>query len=156
MPEVDAAKIAALNDHARQTFQDCRVVVTRGIEAITDVQAILHQVRVFDQKRWHYLTQQYQCTKSQNQWCAIYCAIGCLFRPTQKHCVQHRKAAIDWLERFWPPFLFLLTLIQFYKMCRTLLRGKERRENISSLIYLLVVLSGESFPNKLRPCMLRK
>ena len=49
MPEVDAAKIAALNDHARQTFQDCRVVVTRGIEAITDVQAILHQVRVFDQ-----------------------------------------------------------------------------------------------------------
>ena len=49
MPEVDAAKIAALNDHARQTFQDCRVVVTRGIEAITDVQAILHQVQGFDQ-----------------------------------------------------------------------------------------------------------
>ena len=49
MPEVDAAKIAALNDHARQTFTGCRVVVTRGIEAITDVQAILHQVRVFDQ-----------------------------------------------------------------------------------------------------------
>ena len=49
MPEVDAAKIAALNDRARQTFQDCRVVVTRGIEAITDLQAILHQVRVFDQ-----------------------------------------------------------------------------------------------------------
>ena len=49
MPEVDAAKIAALNDQARQTFQDCRVIVTRGIEAITDVQAILHQVRVFDQ-----------------------------------------------------------------------------------------------------------
>ena len=49
MPEVDAAKIAALNDHARQTFTGCRVIVTRGIEAITDVQAILHQVRVFDQ-----------------------------------------------------------------------------------------------------------
>ena len=49
MPEVDAAKIAALNDQARRTFEDCRVVVTRGIEAITDVQAILHQVRVFDQ-----------------------------------------------------------------------------------------------------------
>ena len=49
MPEVDAAKIAALNYQARQTFQDCRVIVTRGIEAIKDVQAILHQVRVFDQ-----------------------------------------------------------------------------------------------------------
>jgi hypothetical protein len=49
MPEVDAAKIAALNDRARRTFEDCRVVVTRGIEAIKDVQAILHQVRVFDQ-----------------------------------------------------------------------------------------------------------
>ena len=60
------------------------------------------------QKRWHNLTQQYQRAKSQNQWCAIYCAIGCLFRHTQKHCVQHRKAAIDWLECFWPPFLFLL------------------------------------------------
>jgi hypothetical protein len=49
MPEVDAAKIAALNDHARRTFQDCRVIVTRGIEVITDVQAILHQVQGFDQ-----------------------------------------------------------------------------------------------------------
>ena len=47
------------------------------------------------QKRWHYLIQQYQRAKSQNLWCAIYCAIGCLFRPTQKHCVQHRKAAIE-------------------------------------------------------------
>ena len=49
MPEVDVTKIAALNDQARRTFTGCRVVVTRGIEAITDVQAILHQVRVFDQ-----------------------------------------------------------------------------------------------------------
>ena len=49
MPEVDVTKIAALNDQARQTFQYCRVVVTRGIGAIKDVQAILHQVRVFDQ-----------------------------------------------------------------------------------------------------------
>ena len=49
MPEVDVTKIAALNDQARQTFQDCRVVVTRGIEAIKDVQAILHQVQGFDQ-----------------------------------------------------------------------------------------------------------
>ena len=47
------------------------------------------------QKRWYNLTQQYQRAKSQNQWCAIYCAIGCHFRPTQKHCVQHRKAAIE-------------------------------------------------------------
>ena len=51
-----------------------------------------------NQKRWHYLTQQYQRAKSQKQWCAIYCAMRCLLRPTQKHCVQHRKAAIDWLE----------------------------------------------------------
>jgi hypothetical protein len=49
------------------------------------------------QKRWHYLTQQYQRIKSQKQWCAIYCAIGCHLRPTQKHCVQHREVAIDWL-----------------------------------------------------------
>ena len=61
MPEVDAAKIAALNDQARQTFQDCRVIVTRGIEAIKDVQAILHQVRVFD-----------QFTPSvESRWCAL-------------------------------------------------------------------------------------
>jgi hypothetical protein len=73
------------------------------------------------QKRWHYLTQQYQCTKSQNQWCAIYCAIGCHFRPTQKHCVQHRKAAIDWLERFWRPFLFLFALTEFSKIWGTVL-----------------------------------
>ena len=49
MPEVDVTKIAALNDQARQTFTGCRVVVTRGIEVITDVQAILHQVQGFDQ-----------------------------------------------------------------------------------------------------------
>ena len=49
MPEVDAAKIAALNDQARQTFQDCRVVVTRGIEALDNVPEVLDQVRVFDQ-----------------------------------------------------------------------------------------------------------
>jgi hypothetical protein len=61
MPEVDAAKIAALNDRARRTFEDCRVVVTRGIEAIKDVQAILHQVRVFD-----------QFTPSvESRWCAL-------------------------------------------------------------------------------------
>ena len=49
MPEVDAAKIAALNDHARQTFTGCRVVVTRGIEALDNVPEVLDQVRVFDQ-----------------------------------------------------------------------------------------------------------
>ena len=74
------------------------------------------------QKRWYYLTQQYQYIKSQKQWCAIYCAIGCLFRPIQKHCVQHRKAAIDWLECFWRPFLFLFALTEFSKINGTLLR----------------------------------
>ena len=49
MPEVDVTKIAALNDHARQTFTGCRVVVTRGIEALDNVPEVLDQVRVFDQ-----------------------------------------------------------------------------------------------------------
>lgn len=47
----DARKIAALNDYARQSLSDCRVVVTAGIQALGDVavQAILKQVQLFDQ-----------------------------------------------------------------------------------------------------------
>lgn len=43
-------KIAALNDHARQTFTGCRVLVTRGIQAFGEdaVTAILTQMRQFD------------------------------------------------------------------------------------------------------------
>jgi hypothetical protein len=48
MAEDNAAKIAALNDHARQTFSGCRVVVTRGIEALDNVPEVLKQVQVFD------------------------------------------------------------------------------------------------------------
>jgi hypothetical protein len=33
----DAAKIAALNDHARRTFMDCRVVITQGIQSLGEV-----------------------------------------------------------------------------------------------------------------------
>ena len=50
MAEIDAnaAKIAALNDRARQTFIGCRVVITQGIQAMPDVPNILDQVRWYD------------------------------------------------------------------------------------------------------------
>ena len=48
MPEVDAAKIRALNDHARQSFTGCRVVITQGVQAMSDVPSILDLVRWFD------------------------------------------------------------------------------------------------------------
>ena len=34
MPDVDAARIRALNDRARQSFTGCRVAITRGIAAL--------------------------------------------------------------------------------------------------------------------------
>lgn len=45
-----ASEIAALNDRARRTFTDCRVVITRGISALgaSDVQAIITAVQQFD------------------------------------------------------------------------------------------------------------
>jgi len=48
--EVDAGKIAALNDHARRTFTGCRVVITRGVAALGDssVHEILALVRSYD------------------------------------------------------------------------------------------------------------
>lgn len=48
MAEDNAAKIAALNDHARKTFSGCRVVVTRGIKALDNVPEVLNQVQLFD------------------------------------------------------------------------------------------------------------
>ena len=48
MGEVVAGKIAALNDQARQSFTGCRVVVTRGIQAMADVPEVLDQVRRYD------------------------------------------------------------------------------------------------------------
>ena len=48
MPDVDAAKIRALNDHARQSFTGCRVVITQGIQAMENVPDLLDQVRWYD------------------------------------------------------------------------------------------------------------
>ena len=45
MHEVDTAKIAALNDHARRSFTGCRVVITQGVQALDDVPSVLDQVR---------------------------------------------------------------------------------------------------------------
>ena len=48
MPDATTAKIAALNDHARQTFRECRVVITQGVQALANVDVILRQVHLFD------------------------------------------------------------------------------------------------------------
>lgn len=48
MPEVDAAKIRALNDHARQNFTGCRVVITQGVQGMENVPDLLDQVRWYD------------------------------------------------------------------------------------------------------------
>ena len=46
----DVAKIAALNDCARRTFMDCRVVITQGIQMLGDATTaeILSAVKSFD------------------------------------------------------------------------------------------------------------
>lgn len=46
----EAAKIATLNDLARQTFMDCRVVITQGIQALGEAATadILQAVQSFD------------------------------------------------------------------------------------------------------------
>ena len=48
MPEVDAATIRALNDHARRSFTGCRVIITQGVQALDDVPSVLDEVRRFD------------------------------------------------------------------------------------------------------------
>ena len=48
MAEVDAAKIRALNDHARQSFTGCRVVITQGVQGMENVPDLLDQVRWYD------------------------------------------------------------------------------------------------------------
>ena len=48
MPDVNASIIAALNDRARQTFKECRVVITQGVQTLEDVDAILRQVQLFN------------------------------------------------------------------------------------------------------------
>jgi hypothetical protein len=50
MPEPDVAQIRALNDHARQSFTGCRVVITAGIAALGHdaVYAVFDLVKAYD------------------------------------------------------------------------------------------------------------
>jgi len=48
MPDANAAKIRVLNDQARRSFKGCRVVITQGVQAMSDVPSILDLVRWFD------------------------------------------------------------------------------------------------------------
>jgi hypothetical protein len=48
MPDANTAKIAALNDQARQTFMECRVTITAGVQALGNVDAVLRQVQLFN------------------------------------------------------------------------------------------------------------
>ena len=50
MPDVDTTKIRALNDHARQSFTGCRVVITQGIQSMGEasVAAVLGAVKTYD------------------------------------------------------------------------------------------------------------
>ena len=50
MPDANTAKIAALNDHARQTFGECRVIVTQAVAQLgkCDVDHILNEVRKYN------------------------------------------------------------------------------------------------------------
>ena len=47
MPDA-TTRIAALNDRARQTFMEYRVIITAGVQALENVDAILRQVQLFD------------------------------------------------------------------------------------------------------------
>ena len=48
MHDGTTATIAALNDQARQTFMECRVIITEGVQALGDVDVVLRQVQLFD------------------------------------------------------------------------------------------------------------
>ena len=50
MPDATTAKIAELNDQARQTFGECRVVITQGVSELgkCDVAYILDKVRKYE------------------------------------------------------------------------------------------------------------
>lgn len=51
MTELDTRKIRELNDHARQSFTGCRVVITRSIAELDEhvISAIIAEVRNYDQ-----------------------------------------------------------------------------------------------------------
>jgi len=46
MDDATAAKIAALNDHARRSFKGCRVVITRGVQALDGVVSFDHTLEL--------------------------------------------------------------------------------------------------------------
>jgi len=48
MPDVNASIIAALNDRARRTFMECRVIITEDVQALDNVDTVLRQVQLFD------------------------------------------------------------------------------------------------------------
>lgn len=41
-------RIRSLNDQARQTFTGCRVMITPGIQALTEIDAVMRAVQAFD------------------------------------------------------------------------------------------------------------
>ena len=51
MAELDTRQIRELNDHARQSFTGCRVVITRGVAELEEqvISAIVARVRSYDQ-----------------------------------------------------------------------------------------------------------
>ena len=50
MPDANTAKIAALNDHARRTFRECRVAITQAVAQLVkeNVDRILDKVRNYN------------------------------------------------------------------------------------------------------------
>ena len=46
-------RVRDLNDQARRTFQDCRVVITPGVEQLDDVTAVMRAVQQFDDFNEH-------------------------------------------------------------------------------------------------------
>ena len=48
MTDKQVIRIRALNDHARQTFSDCRVMITPGIQALDDLEVVLRAVQQYD------------------------------------------------------------------------------------------------------------
>ena len=48
MADCNTDRIRELNDRARQSFTGCRVVITRGIQAMANVPDLLDQVRWYD------------------------------------------------------------------------------------------------------------
>ena len=46
-------RVRDLNDHARRTFQNCRVVITPGIQSLDDIAEVLRRVQQFDDFTQH-------------------------------------------------------------------------------------------------------